>query len=108
LPFSNKYFGLVISHHAIDFMPREAFSEARRVLGPKGTAIFYFHHPNLLEQTEFRSHDDRKFFKALKDNDWLFDSPERIITNMKHYGFRVQEVSLNQDRNDKWWEVVLH
>ena len=108
LPFPDRHFGLVISHHAIDFMPRSAFVEARRVLDPKGSAVFYFHHPNLYRQAELRDQETRQFFKTLKDNDWLFDSPERIITNMKHYGFRVQETSLNHDKHDQWWEVVLH
>lgn len=48
LPFTSDSFDIVYSNMAIDFMPRQAFEEAYRVLDSDGTLLVNFHHPNLI------------------------------------------------------------
>lgn len=105
LPFADSSFGLVISNHAIDFLPPEAFEEARRILVDGGKAIFYFHHPSMIKG-EPKDPQVRKMWKYLKANKILFENPEQIRTKLSQARLTVEEVELNTDDEDKWWEVV--
>lgn len=109
LPYENSTFGLVVSNHAIDFLPSEAFGEARRVLDDGGKAIFYFHHPDMIphDLREVRNEEVQKFWTYLRETNRLFDSSERIEHDMSVLGFNVDNVELNNDNTDKWWEVEL-
>lgn len=108
LPYPDNSFGLVVSNHAIDFMPDEAFDEAGRVLHPQGKAIFYFHHSAMIPDNLKRLKRDRAmYWKYLKDNKILFSCQEEIIEKMTRKGFATEECNLTTDGVDKWWEVVL-
>jgi len=48
LPLANSSFDIAFSCMAIDFMPREAFEEAHRVLKASGTFMAALHHPDLI------------------------------------------------------------
>lgn len=48
LPLASKSVDLAFSCMAIDFMPREAFEEAHRVLKEGGTFMAALHHPDLI------------------------------------------------------------
>ncbi len=105
LPFDSSQFGLVVSNHAIDFLPRESFSEAARVLSPDGYAIFYFHHPSMIKSPS-KNPKIEMFWKYLRDNEILFKDEDQIREELRKRGLAVEEIHLNDDRVDKWWEVV--
>lgn len=112
LPFVDNHFNLVVSNHAIDFMPPQALREACRVLSSKGHAIFYFHHSDLippnLDLDRVRLNPMIKmFWEFLRTNKILFESPDQIVERMALSGFKVEDISLNSDYLDKWWEVKL-
>lgn len=108
LPFKSESFGLVVSNHAIDFLPRVAFQEARRVLVSGGKVIFYFHHPDMIpdDLSSVRNRMVRQFWQYLKDNEVLFKSEEEITETLQRAGFTLEEIIPNSDGQDKWWEVV--
>lgn len=109
LPYGDETFGLIVSNHAIDFLPRNSFNEAYRVLAPNGKAIFYFHHPDMIpnDLDRVRNITVKNFWSHLRNNNLLFDSEQRIVDEMEAYGFFVESVKLNSDSRDKWWEVEL-
>src|SRR5258708_339638 len=109
LPIADNSVGLVISNHAIDFLPTKAFNEAYRILVPKGVAIFNFHHPSMISEdlNEIKNNNVREFWKYLRENNILFDSETRIRQTMEGAGFIVNSVNINTDTRDKWWEVEL-
>src|SRR5258708_1113436 len=105
LPYRDNSIGMVVSNHAIDFLPDEVFKEAYRVLAPNGLALFNFHHPSMIPEDleKFNLHENvREFWKFLKDNNRLFDSEGRIKKTMEGYGFQVNSINLNDDLIDKW------
>ncbi len=113
LPFKGGSFGLVVSNHAIDFAPQAAaFREAYRVLSEGGKAIFYLHHPSMIEQLpddkKKNQKDVRIFWQYLRDNSILFANEKDIKSFLSEAGFVPLEISLKTDeaRADKWWEVV--
>ncbi len=107
LPFKSESFGLVVSNHAIDFLPRAAFLEAHRVLAPGGKAIFYFHHPDMIpdDLSSVRNRMIRQFWQYLKNENVLFKSEEEITQTLQGAGFTLEEIIINSDSQDKWWEV---
>ncbi|MFA5750691.1 MAG: methyltransferase domain-containing protein [Candidatus Paceibacterota bacterium] len=109
LPFKNKTFGLVVSNHAIDFAPHEpSFKEAFRVLNNNSNAIFYFHHPSLLEQSDGKDRSVMILWKYLKENSMLFENENEIKNSLKNAGFSSISVNLNSNKSKSslWWEVV--
>ena len=105
LPFADNSMDLVVSNHAIDFLPHEAFSEAARVLSPSGAAAFNFHHPNMTEQTKSNPQINQ-FWEYLTKNNILFQNADDIVTTLADQGLTVEHVALEHDRKDQWWEVV--
>ena len=115
IPFDDATFGLVVSNHAIDFAPRKAFDEARRVLSPEGKAIFYFHHAHLLIDLlkrdcvkGKRNHLISLFTNHLKEENVLFASEEEIQDCLTSHGFSPEEINTKSDYKDIWWEVVAN
>ena len=109
LPYPDNQFGLVVSNHAIDFLPEEAYGEVGRVLAPGGKAIFYCHHPSMLETIDGAKNNNVKvWWQYLKDNRVLMENEGQIRDRLAKYGLEVEEVKLNTDGTDKWWEVVAH
>ena len=109
LPYPDNQFGLVVSNHAIDFAPQEAYGEVRRVLAPGGKAIFYFHHPSMLEAIDWvKNRGVNKLWQYLKDSRVLLENEEQIRDRLAKYGLEVEEVKLNTDGMDQWWEVAAH
>lgn len=108
LPFAEGTFGLIVSNHAIDIMPREAFPEAYRVLAKNGRAIFYFHHSDLIPEDlhTIKDLDIRRFWEYLKQNKMLFENEKQISDYLASVGFTIGEIKLADDGFDKWWEVV--
>jgi SAM-dependent methyltransferase len=107
--FKDNSFGLVVSNLAIDFAPKEeAFREAYRVLNHEGKAVFYLHHPSLLDSMEKKDEQVQIFWTYLKDNKILFNDEVEIRNFLEKIGFRDVEVILKNDKGNrnKWWEVV--
>jgi hypothetical protein len=46
------------------------------------------------------------FWKYLRDNEILFKDEDQIREELRKRGLAVEEIHLNDDRVDKWWEVV--
>jgi hypothetical protein len=108
LPYRSKVFGLIMSNHAIDFLRGyNPFREARRVLDDEGIGIFYFHHSSMIDfEGTFRKTDVKLFWEYLYNNKLLFNSEDEICNELTESGFNVQEITLNSDPRDTWWEVV--
>lgn len=108
LPYPKNSFDLVVSNHAIDFLPEQALSEAFRVLNSKGHAIFYFHSPKMLPEdlSQIKDPAVRKFWTYLREQDVLYKSEGQIKSTLESKGFCVNSVKNNQDHSDRWWEVI--
>jgi SAM-dependent methyltransferase len=104
LPFKDDCFGLVVSNLAADFMPRQVFGEIYRVLAPKGTAVFTFHHPDILPRTDG---EVANLWRYLRDFQPPFANEAEIIDPLQEVGFKTPQINLRSDANDKWWEVIV-
>ena len=124
LPFYNDQFSLVVSNMALDFMPRDAISEAYRVLRPGHYAIVNLHHPSLIpanldellenekiagrQRNKFRkSWEVLLFWKYLRDNSILFANSNEIRARFGEIGFEIKSVDETKTQTDTWWEVDL-
>lgn len=111
LPFANDTFGLVYSNHSIDFIPNspDAFREAYRVLVPGGSAIFYFHHENLLSRNSEKTDSEvQQYWNYLTENQILASDEQHALQKVTSAGFVVDDLLLNSDGRDIWWEVIAH
>lgn len=110
LPYPDNSFGLVVSNHAIDFLPETVYSEVCRVLIPGGRAIFYCHHPDMIpdDLRTIKNPDVREFWGYLKGNQVLFATEVQIRDTLGRFGLVTEEVKLGNDWQNKWWEVVAY
>jgi len=115
LPFPSGSIDLVISNLAIDFMGRDALSEAMRVMSPDGAGIFFFHHPHMIRdgfETDKKVSDaTRIVWKYLKDNNLLYENEGEIKSEMATHGLEVVNLLKSEydslSRSDTWWEVQV-
>jgi len=109
LPFADNSFKLIVSNHAVDFLPRNAFGEIYRVLTSQGACLFNFHHPALLKGIDSVTNKDvHSFWTYLKETNGLFASEAEISNTLLQYGFTNTQVSLDNDHNDTWWKVTAY
>lgn len=110
LPYPDNSFDLVISNHAIDFLPETVYSEVYRILTPGGGAIFYCHHPDMIpdDLSTVTDPNVRKFWGYLKENRLLFAHGAEIQDTLSRFGLVTDEVKLAADWQNKWWEVMAH
>jgi SAM-dependent methyltransferase len=87
LPLANESIDIAFSCMAIDFMPREAFQEAHRVLKAGGTFMAALHHPDLIDIAMASASTLRKKYRT-------------ITQKLKHgKGSRKYEQYLNEKRD---------
>lgn len=108
IPLPDNKFSLVVSNHALDFMPRTAFKDAYRVTTPGGLAILYFHHPCLIDTdlNKVKNPLIKAFWTYLKTNKVLFQNEHEIENTLTQAGFTPTEITTNSDGQDTWWETT--
>lgn len=108
IPVGSNVVDVLYSNMAVDFMPKNVWSEIGRVVKPGGSVLINLHHRNMVAGSPDDwgvSESVKEYWSYLVEKDVLFVDERSINECLGRVGLSMIKIVGQEDREGWWWEV---